>query len=112
MDKKMDDRRFVYRPSSLSVGFAPQGETDRQKNQFIDATQPRCYNAPAMSIVTGKHIILGISGGIAAYKVAELARQLTLDGAIVDVIMTEAARRFVGEATFQALTGRPVLTDL
>jgi len=65
-----------------------------------------------MSIVTGKHIILGISGGIAAYKVAELARQLTIDGAIVDVIMTESARRFVGEATFQALTGRPVLTDL
>jgi phosphopantothenoylcysteine decarboxylase/phosphopantothenate--cysteine ligase len=65
-----------------------------------------------MSIVIGKHIILGISGGIAAYKVAELARQLTLDGAIVDVIMTESARRFVGEATFQALTGRPVLTDL
>jgi phosphopantothenoylcysteine decarboxylase/phosphopantothenate--cysteine ligase len=65
-----------------------------------------------MSIVTGKHIILGISGGIAAYKVAELARQLTLDGAIVDVIMTESAKRFVGEATFQALTGRSVLTDL
>ena len=65
-----------------------------------------------MSIVTGKRIILGVSGGIAAYKVAELARQLTLDGAIVDVIMTEAARRFVGEATFQALTGRPVLTDM
>src|SRR6185295_8279625 len=65
-----------------------------------------------MSILAGKHIILGVSGGIAAYKVAELARHLTLDGAIVDVIMTEAAQRFVGEATFQALTGRPVLTDI
>jgi phosphopantothenoylcysteine decarboxylase / phosphopantothenate---cysteine ligase len=65
-----------------------------------------------MSGVGGKQIVLGVSGGIAAYKVAELARRLTLDGATVDVIMTEAARRFVGEATFQALTGRPVLTDL
>jgi phosphopantothenoylcysteine decarboxylase/phosphopantothenate--cysteine ligase len=65
-----------------------------------------------MSVVSGKQIILGVSGGIAAYKVAELARRLTLDGAIVDVIMTAAARRFVGEATFQALTGRPVLMDM
>jgi phosphopantothenoylcysteine decarboxylase/phosphopantothenate--cysteine ligase len=65
-----------------------------------------------MSIVDGKHIVLAVSGGIAAYKVAELARRLTLDGAIVDVIMTDAARRFVGEATFQALTGRPVLGDM
>jgi phosphopantothenoylcysteine decarboxylase / phosphopantothenate---cysteine ligase len=65
-----------------------------------------------MSIVAGKHIVLGICGGIAAYKVAELARHLTLDGAIVDVIMTDAARRFVGTATFQALTGRPVLDNI
>ncbi len=65
-----------------------------------------------MGMLTNKHIVLGLSGGIAAYKVAELARRLTLEGAIVDVIMTEAARRFIGEATFQALTGRPVLTDL
>jgi phosphopantothenoylcysteine decarboxylase/phosphopantothenate--cysteine ligase len=65
-----------------------------------------------MSVVSGKQIVLGVSGGIAAYKVAELARRLTLDGAIVDVIMTESARRFIGEATFQALTGRPVLTDM
>lgn len=65
-----------------------------------------------MSVVTGKRIVLGVCGSIAAYKVAELARSLTLGGAAVDVILTEAARRFVGEATFQALTGRPVLTDM
>ncbi len=65
-----------------------------------------------MSIIKGKHIILGVTGSIAAYKVAELARHLTLDGAIVDVIMTAAAQRFVGAATFQALTGRPVLADM
>lgn len=65
-----------------------------------------------MSIVTGKRIILGITGSIAAYKIAELARNLTLDGAIVNVIMTVSAQRFVGAATFQALTGRPVLDDM
>src|SRR6266542_2186354 len=65
-----------------------------------------------MSVVTGKKRVPGVSGSIAAYKVAELARNLTLDGAIVDVIMTQAAQRFVGTATFQALTGRPVLADM
>lgn len=65
-----------------------------------------------MGILTGKRIILGVTGSIAAYKVAELARNLTLEGAIVDVIMTAAAQRFVGTATFQALTGRPVLDDM
>lgn len=65
-----------------------------------------------MSVLTGKHIILGVTGSIAAYKVAELARNLTLDGAVVDVIMTAAAQRFVGAATFQALTGRPALVDM
>jgi phosphopantothenoylcysteine decarboxylase / phosphopantothenate---cysteine ligase len=65
-----------------------------------------------MSVLTGKRIVLGVSGSIAAYKAAELARDLTLDGAVVDVIMTAAGQRFIGEATFQALTGRPVLKDI
>jgi phosphopantothenoylcysteine decarboxylase/phosphopantothenate--cysteine ligase len=65
-----------------------------------------------MSIVRDKHIVLGVCGSIAAYKVIELARRLTLDGAVVDVVMTESAERFVGPATFQALTGRQVLTDM
>ncbi|NJO08264.1 MAG: bifunctional phosphopantothenoylcysteine decarboxylase/phosphopantothenate--cysteine ligase CoaBC [Chloroflexaceae bacterium] len=65
-----------------------------------------------MQILNGKRIVLGVCGSIAAYKVAELARNLTLGGAIVDVVLTESAERFVGTATFQALTGRPVLTDM
>lgn len=65
-----------------------------------------------MSILAKKHIILGVCGSIAAYKVAELARNLTLAGAAVDVVLTEAAERFVGVATFQALTGRHVLADM
>jgi len=65
-----------------------------------------------VNILDGKRIILGVCGSIAAYKVVELARKLTLAGAQVDVILTAAAERFVGSATFQALTGRPVFTDL
>jgi phosphopantothenoylcysteine decarboxylase/phosphopantothenate--cysteine ligase len=65
-----------------------------------------------MGVLAGKRIVLGVTGSIAVYKVAELARDCTLDGALVDVVMTEAAARFVGPATFQALTGRPVLTDM
>jgi phosphopantothenoylcysteine decarboxylase/phosphopantothenate--cysteine ligase len=65
-----------------------------------------------MNILNRKRIVLGVCGSIAAYKAAELARNLTLAGAIVDVVLTEAAERFVGTATFQALTGRPVLTDM
>jgi len=65
-----------------------------------------------MDRLSGKRIVLGVCGSIAAYKVAQLARNLALAGALVDVILTEAAERFVGAATFQALTGRPVLTDL
>ncbi|MGE5096641.1 MAG: bifunctional phosphopantothenoylcysteine decarboxylase/phosphopantothenate--cysteine ligase CoaBC [Betaproteobacteria bacterium] len=57
-------------------------------------------------------ILLGVTGGIAAYKAAELARLLQRNNAQVQVAMTEAATRFVGAATFQALTGKPVATDL
>ena len=57
-------------------------------------------------------VVLGVTGGIAAYKAAELARLLVKDGVRVDVVMTRNATRFVTPMTFQALTGRPVATDL
>jgi phosphopantothenoylcysteine decarboxylase/phosphopantothenate--cysteine ligase len=63
-------------------------------------------------MLQGKRIVLGVSGGIAAYKVADLASKLAQAGALVDVIMTEAAQRFVTPLTFQALTKRPVRTDI
>jgi phosphopantothenoylcysteine decarboxylase/phosphopantothenate--cysteine ligase len=62
--------------------------------------------------LAGRNILLGVSGGIAAYKAAELVRLLAEAGARVQVAMTEAATRFVGPLTFQALSGRPVLTGL
>ncbi|MGB9724222.1 MAG: bifunctional phosphopantothenoylcysteine decarboxylase/phosphopantothenate--cysteine ligase CoaBC [Chloroflexia bacterium] len=56
-------------------------------------------------------VVLGVTGGIAAYKAADLASKLVQAGAAVDVVMTEAATHFVGPLTFQALTGRPVHLD-
>ena len=65
-----------------------------------------------MSFITNKQILIGISGGIAAYKTAELARQLIKNGADVRVCMTHAACEFITPLTLQALTGNPVHTDL
>ncbi len=62
-------------------------------------------------MLEGKRILLGVAGGVAAYKAAELARELQRAGARVQVVMTEAATRFVTPVTFQALTGEPVFTD-
>jgi len=60
----------------------------------------------------GKRIVLGVTGGIAAYKSAELVRRLRERGAEVQVVMTAGARQFVTPLTFQALSGRPVRTEL
>ena len=57
-------------------------------------------------------IVLGLTGGIAAYKAAELTRLFVKEGVRVDVCMTESACRFIAPLTLQALSGRPVLTDL
>ncbi len=65
-----------------------------------------------ISLLTGKHIVLGVTGSIAAYKAADLASKLTQAGALVDVIVTEAATRFVTPLTFQSVTGRPAHSDL
>lgn len=61
---------------------------------------------------SGKSVVLGVTGGIAAYKAAELTRELQRRGLEVQVVMTEAARGMVTPATFQALSGKPVYTDM
>jgi phosphopantothenoylcysteine decarboxylase / phosphopantothenate---cysteine ligase len=71
-----------------------------------NVTQPT-HAAPALA-----RVVLGVTGGIAAYKAAELTRLLFKAGITVDVVMTDAATKFVTPTTFQALSGRPVLTDL
>src|SRR6185312_9409820 len=65
-----------------------------------------------MDTAARQRILLGVTGGIAAYKAAELARLLMRNNVDVRVAMTQAATRFVGPATFQALTGHPVALDL
>ncbi len=64
-----------------------------------------------MNELAGKHIVLGLSGGIACYKAAELCRALVKQGATVQVVMTEAAEHFITAVTLQALSGRPVFTS-
>ena len=64
-----------------------------------------------MSTLAGKHIVLGLSGGIAAFKSAELCRALVKAGVTVQVVMTEAAEQFMTAVTMQALSGRPVYTS-
>jgi phosphopantothenoylcysteine decarboxylase/phosphopantothenate--cysteine ligase len=61
-----------------------------------------------MNDLAGKHIVLGLSGGIACYKAAELCRALIREGATVQVVMTEAAAQFITPVTMQALSNRPV----
>ena len=64
-----------------------------------------------MNDLAGKHIVLGLTGGIACYKAAELCRALIKEGATVQVVMTEAAEQFITPVTMQALSGRPVYSS-
>jgi phosphopantothenoylcysteine decarboxylase/phosphopantothenate--cysteine ligase len=64
-----------------------------------------------MKIFSNKHILLGVTGSIAAYKAVELASKLTQAGAQVDVILTPAAEKFITPLTFQSVTGRKAFSD-
>ena len=61
--------------------------------------------------LAGKHIVLGLSGGIACYKAADFTREMVKAGATVQVVMSEAAERFITPVTMQALSNRPVFTS-
>jgi phosphopantothenoylcysteine decarboxylase/phosphopantothenate--cysteine ligase len=65
-----------------------------------------------IKVLQDKRIVLGVTGGIAAYKAAAVCSQLVQGGALVDVVMTGPAQKFVTPLTFQALTHRPVYTDM
>jgi phosphopantothenoylcysteine decarboxylase/phosphopantothenate--cysteine ligase len=64
-----------------------------------------------ITLLKDKHILLGVSGSIAAYKAADLASKLTQAGALVDVILTSSAEKFVSPLTFQSVTGRKAFTE-
>jgi phosphopantothenoylcysteine decarboxylase / phosphopantothenate---cysteine ligase len=74
---------------------------------MLEAPVPNQMNLP----LGGKHIVLGLSGGVACYKAADFARELIKAGATVQVVMTDAACRFITPVTMQALTNRPVYTS-
>jgi phosphopantothenoylcysteine decarboxylase/phosphopantothenate--cysteine ligase len=71
----------------------------------------QAIESPVLGDLAGKHLVLGLSGGIACYKAAELCRALIKAGATVQVVMTEAAAQFITPVTMQALSGRPVYTS-
>jgi phosphopantothenoylcysteine decarboxylase / phosphopantothenate---cysteine ligase len=66
---------------------------------------------PHSDVLKDREVLVGVTGGIAAYKAAALVSRLVQAGAVTNVVMTEHAARFVGPLTFQAITGRPVHTD-
>ncbi|HLU30257.1 MAG TPA: flavoprotein, partial [Acidimicrobiia bacterium] len=63
-------------------------------------------------MIDGRRVVLGVAGGVAAYKSVYLARRLAEAGAVVRVVMTSAATRFVGPQSFAAVTGHHPVTDL
>ena len=65
-----------------------------------------------ISLLAGKHILLGVTGSIACYKAVDLASKLTQAGALVDVILTEGAQQFMMPLTFRSVTGRPSFSDM
>ena len=74
--------------------------------------RPSALNPRTPSPLAGRRVLLGVTGGIAAYKVASLARLLVRAGARVTTVLTPSAERFVGAATFAGLTSGPVHTSL
>ncbi len=73
--------------------------------------ESEAMNNPARLDLDGRRIVLGLSGGVACYKAAELTRELVRAGAVVQVVMTEAAEQFISAVTMQALSGRTVVTS-
>src|SRR6266508_6963947 len=90
---------------------SPRGRAPPRRPQV----PPGAAAAPAGSLMPfagpPRHVVLGVAGGIACYKSCTLARRLTEAGVTVDVALTAAAAEFVRPVTFEALTGRPVLTS-
>ena len=85
-----------------STASCRSGEPRGEEGAGVEVTRP----------FDDRRIVLGVTGGIAAYKSAWIARLLTQAGAAVDVVLTRSASEFIGAITFEALTGRPVHTAL
>ena len=90
----------------MSILRCPQPAAHKENK-----TQKRSATLPSMNTLAGKHLVLGLSGGIACFKAAELCRALIKAGASVQVVMTDAAEHFMTSVTMQALSGRAVYTS-
>src|SRR5688572_7771205 len=95
----------MARSSSSSKSAAGAARNNLMEERRVEPLVPR---RPWQ----GRNVLLGVAGGIAAYKSVQVARDLAQLGAHVDVVLTHSAREFVGPVTFEAVTGRPVHTDL
>jgi phosphopantothenoylcysteine decarboxylase / phosphopantothenate---cysteine ligase len=85
--------------------------TERHDDARAASDVPEALEAASVGELAGKHLVLGMTGGIACYKIAELTRLLVKAGATVQIAMTEAATQFITPVTMQALSGRPVYTS-
>ena len=94
--------------NAIALRLAIQGYDDASCRATLRAMNDALEKAGELA---GRHIVLGLSGGAACFKAAELCRALTKAGATVQVVMTEAAERFMTAVTMQALSGRPVYTS-
>src|SRR5581483_4343662 len=103
-DRRDDDAQ--HDPGHVS----PPRQNGREDFNIPKMTPNRPDSSPAS--LAGRRLLLGVTGGIAAYKAADLTRRLMEAGAEVQVVMTASAREFVQPLTFQALSGKPVRTDL
>lgn len=88
------------------------GEYAGRLNVRSPTGPPRQGGPTGKNPMQGREILLGVTGGIAAYKAADLTSKLVQAGAGVSVVMTRSARRFIGQTTFEALTNRPVYRHL
>lgn len=86
-------------------------ETNQAEPNSTEHTDATAQSSGPQAGLAGKRILLGLSGGIACYKAAELCRALVKEGAQVQVVMSEAAAQFITPITMQALSGRPVYTS-
>ncbi len=96
-ESRRDDATGLGRPGAAAWRSDKHDGADRFEGIF-----------PAMNELSGKHIVLGLTGGIACYKAAELCRALVKEGATVQVVMTAASQQFITPITMQALSGRAV----
>lgn len=102
----------MLRPGKVQVGSSSRGASRARQDERLARPRPLAFIAGMTAPLTGKRIVLGISGSIAAYKAADLTSLLRKQGAEVFPVMTASAREFITPLTIQTLARHPAATDL